>query len=94
MFAGHALEQYFVWKFIEEMKYTRMDAWWDRKGENEIDLVCDDEVSGRLDFFEVKRDASRIDLHDLERKSGVFFAKNPTLKSRKFYFKGLSLRDM
>ena len=94
VFSGHALEQYFVWKFIEEKKYTRMDAWWDRKGENEIDLVCDDEVSGRLDFFEVKRDASRIDLHDLERKSGAFFAKNPTLKSRKFYFKGLSLRDM
>ena len=94
VFSGHALEQYFVWKFIEEMKYTRMDAWWDRKGENEIDLVCDDEVSGQLDFFEVKRDASRIDLHDLERKSGVFFAKNPTLKSRKCYFKSLSLGEM
>ena len=94
VFSGHALEQYFVWKFIEEMKYTRMDAWWDRKGENEIDLVCDDEVSGRLDFFEVKRDASRIDLHDLERKSGAFFAKNPKLESRKCFFKGLSLRDM
>ena len=76
------------------MKYTRMDAWWDRKGENEIDLVCDDEVSGKLDFFEVKRDASRIDLHALERKSGAFFAKNPTLKSRNCFFKGLSLEDM
>ena len=94
VFSGHALEQYFVWKFIEEKKYTRMDAWWDRKGENEIDLVCDNEVLGTLDFFEVKRDASRIDLHDLERKSGVFFAKNPTLKSRKYCFKGLSLGDM
>ena len=93
-FSGHALEQYFAWKFIEEMKYTRMDAWWDRKGENEIDLVCDDEVSGTLDFYEVKRDAARIDLHELERKSGAFFAKNPTLKSRNCFFKGLSLADM
>ena len=94
VFSGHALEQYFTWKFIEEKKYTRMDAWWDRKGENEIDLVCDDEVSGKLDFYEVKRDASRIDLHALERKSGAFFAKNPALKSRKCFFKGLSVEDM
>ena len=94
VFSGHALEQYFIWKFIEEMKYTRMDAWWDRKGENEIDLACDDEVSGTLDFYEVKRDASRIDLHALERKSDAFFAKNPALKSRKCFFKGLSLEDM
>ena len=94
VFSGHALEQYFIWKFIEERKYTRMDAWWDRKGENEIDLVCDDEVSGMLDFYEVKRDASRINLHDLERKSGAFFAKNPTLKSRNCFFRGLSLEDM
>ena len=94
VFSGHALEQYFTWKFIEEMKYTRMDAWWDRKGENEIDLVCDDEVSGTLDFYEVKRDASRIDLNDLERKSGAFFAKNPALKSRTCFFKGLSLEEM
>ena len=94
VFSGHALEQYFTWKFIEEMKYTRMDAWWDRKGENEIDLVCDDEVSGTLDFYEVKRDASRIDLNDLERKSGAFFAKNPALKSRTCSFKGLSLEEM
>ena len=94
VFSGHALEQYFVWKFIEERKYTRMDAWWDRKGENEIDLVCDDEVSGTLDFYEMKRDASRIDLHDLERKSGAFFAKNPALKSRRCFFRGLSLGDM
>ena len=94
VFSGHALEQYFVWKFIEEKKYTRMDAWWDRKGENEIDLVCDNEVLGTLDFFEVRRDTSRSDLHDLECKSGVFFAKNPTLKSRKYCFKGLSLGDM
>ena len=76
------------------MKYTRMDAWWDRKGENEIDLVCDDEVSGRLDFFEVKRNPGRIDADLLKRKADAFFAKNPALKSRATHFAGLSLKDM
>ena len=94
VFSGHALEQYFVWKFIEEMKYTRMDAWWDRRGENEIDLVCDDEVAGRLDFFEVKRDSKRIDLDSLQKKSMAFFAKNPQMAQRKVSFGGLSIQDM
>ena len=56
--------------------------------------MCDDEVSGTLYFYEVKRDASRIDLHALERKSAAFFVKNPTLKLRNCFFKGLSLEDM
>ena len=94
VFSGHPLEQYFRWKFIEEMKYTRMDSWWDRKGENEIDLVCDDEVSGALDFFEIKRDAKRLNIGMLREKSAAFFAKNPQLKSRTPAFKGLSLLDM
>ena len=94
VFSGKALERYFQWKFIEEAKYTRMDAWWDRKGENEIDLVCDDEVAGRLDFFEVKRDPRRIDLDQLKVKSQAFFAKNPALRSRSVSFAGLSLPDM
>ena len=94
VFSGHALEQYFVWKFIEEMKYTRMDAWWDRRGENEIDLVCDDEVAGRLDFFEVKRDSKRIDVDSLQKKSMAFFAKNPQMAQRKVSFGGLSIQDM
>ena len=45
---------------------------WDRKGENEIDLVCDDEVSGRLDFFEVKRNPGRIDVDLLKHKADAF----------------------
>ena len=93
-FSGHALEWYFRWKFMEEGKYTRIDSWWDRKGENEIDLVCDDEVLGRLDFFEVKRDPRKIDIGLLKRKSEAFFSKNPALRSRTARFAGLSLPDM
>lgn len=94
VFSGQALERYFQWKFIEEAKYTRMDAWWDRKGENEIDLVCDDEVAERLDFFEIKRDSRRIDIGRLKTKSEAFFAKNPAMRSRAASFAGLSLSDM
>ena len=94
VFSGYSLERYFVWKFMSEGRYTRMGGWWDRKGENEIDIVCVDDGKGRLDFHEVKRDASRIDLNDLERKAQAFLLKNPELASFRTAFKGLSISDM
>ena len=93
-FSGHALEGYFREKFILEGRYSRIGGWWDRKGENEIDLVCENEFSNVLDFYEVKRDARRIDLAALERKREAFFKKNPTLRTRTVSCRGISLKDM
>ena len=42
----------------------------------------------------VKRRRRDIDMRALERKSEAFFAKNPTMKSRKTSFAGLSLDDI
>ena len=93
-FAGYALERYFYWKFVEEASFTRMGAWWDRKGENEIDLVCEDETTQQLVFHEVKTDARRLDLDALREKTVAFFAKNPELKGHANLFRGLSLDDL
>ena len=94
VFSGFALEGYFKQKFIEEQRYTRIGNWWDRRGENEIDLVCEDALSDLLDFFEVKRDKTRISMTALKNKATVFLEKNPQLKTHKITFKGLSLDDM
>ena len=94
VFSGHALQGYFREKFMEQGRYSRMGGWWDRKGENEIDIVCENEFSNALDFFEVKRKRREINLKALEGKSAAFFAKNPTLRGRKASFAGLSLEDM
>ena len=93
-FSGYALERYFLWKFRETTDYTRMGSWWNRKGENEIDLVCEDEFANRLDFFEIKRNPARFDRRALETKAMAFFAKNPDKRGRKVSFGGLSLRDL
>ena len=93
-FTGYALERYFYWKFIEDTHYVRMGGWWDRKGENEIDLVCEDESKGLLDFYEIKRDKRRISLNDLERKVRAFFEKNPKLKELSVALKGLTIENM
>ena len=93
-FAGYSLERYFYWKMREERSFTRMGAWWDRKGENEIDLVCEDEAKGSLSLFEVKTDARRLDLDALRVKAGAFLAKNPEKRELDLSFGGLSLDDM
>ena len=97
-FTGPALEQYFRCKFREERDYIVMGAWWDRKGENEIDLVCESPAEKKrvssLTFFEVKRDAARVDLDVLRAKTVVFFEKHPELKNGEPLIVGLSLADM
>ena len=94
VFAGISLERYFRAKFIEEGRYTVAGSWWDRKGENEIDLVCSNELKGTLDFYEVKMDAKRIDRNALAMKVAAFFRKHPEMQRVKFGMKGLSLEDM
>lgn len=94
VFSGRALEGYFRSKFIENRRYSRIGGWWDRKGENEIDLVCENEFSDVIDFYEVKRDRKRIDLNLLREKTEAFFKKNPHLRSRKLSFAGLCVEDM
>ena len=93
-FSGPALERYFRWKFECEGLYTRMGGWWDRKGENEIDLVCEDETRNVLDFYEIKRDPSRIDLRTLAHKRDAFLVKNPDKRDRRISLHALSIDDM
>jgi hypothetical protein len=93
-FSGYALERYFSEKLVEEKRCTRIGGWWDRKGENEIDIVCDDEVSESLGFYEVKTDASRYDARRLSEKVAAFFAKNPEKRNLAHTEGLLSLEDM
>ena len=81
-------------RFAEAHVYSQMGGWWDRKGENEIDLVCENEFAETLDFYEVKRDAKRYERAALEAKVEAFFRKNPEKRSRKLSFGSLSLKDL
>ena len=94
VFSGLALEGLFRARFAEAHAYSQMGGWWDRKGENEIDLVCENEFTETLDFYEVKRDAKRYDRATLEAKAEAFFRKNPEKRSLKTSFGSLSLKDL
>lgn len=93
-FSGFALERYFRQKFIEEKDITRIGAWWDRKGENEIDIVTENELRKTLCFYEVKRQKDNIHLGILRKKVEAFFAKNSIPAEYEITYEGLSLEDM
>ena len=94
VFSGYALERYFAAKIVEDKGCTRIGSWWDRKSENEIDIVCEDEIAETLAFYEVKIDASRFDATRLAEKVEAFFAKNPDKRNLHYKTGLLSIEDM
>ena len=94
VFSGQMLERYFRQKFAEQRKWTRIGSWWDRKGECEIDLVAEDEISRKAVFAEVKRDGGRISMNTLREKASAFMCATGQFKDYAITFKSLSLEDM
>ena len=93
-FSGLMLERYFRRVLIERRAYTRIGGWWDRKGENEIDIVAENELNDEATFFEVKRKAGNIDMEVLGHKVAAFLRATGEFKGYKISCKGLSLDDM
>ncbi len=93
-FSGLMLERYFKRVLIERHEYTRLGNWWDRKGENEIDIVAENELDDKAVFFEVKRKAENINLETLKSKATVFLRATGEFKGYEVCYKGLSMDDM
>lgn len=80
-YTGKVLERYFLAKMIESEEYTQIASWWDRKGENEIDLIAADELEQKVTFYEVKRQAKDINLGILKDKAEHFFQATGKFKN-------------
>lgn len=70
-FTGRTLEQYFQTLTMETGEYTMVGNWWDRKGENEIDLIALNEFDHTGIVAEVKRNPDKISPAELQRKIGM-----------------------
>lgn len=93
-FSGLSLERYFRVKLGDTGAYTRIANWWDRKGENEIDIIAEDELKKKITFIEVKRQEKNIDLAILRKKVDSFLKVTGRYKDYIIEFKGLTLKDM
>ena len=93
-FSGKMLERYFKRVLIESKAYTRIGSWWDRKGENEIDIVAENELNDEAVFIEVKRKKENFDAVALNEKVSVFTRATGKFKGYVISQKGLSMTDM
>lgn len=91
-FSGRTLEQYFQAKAFESGLYTQVGNWWDRKGENEIDLIALNEFNHTAVAAEIKRNSEKINLHALAAK--VETLRKSDFGKYSFSLQALSLEDM
>ena len=92
--SGKSLESYFHEVLKESGKYTRLGYWHDRKGENEIDIIAEDEIDDKIEFIEVKRQAKNFDENILKAKSELFLKAVGTFNGYEIIYRGLSIEDM
>ena len=93
-FSGLMLERYFKRVLIESKEYTNIGSWWDRKGENEIDIVAENELDGKAVFIEVKRKPENFDPIALNDKVAAFCRATGKFKDYTVSHQCLSMVDM
>lgn len=93
-FSGLMLERYFHRVAMENGEFTRIGRWWDRKGENEIDMIAEDELSDRATFYEIKRQRDEISIGTLKQKAETMLRATGAFKGYEIDYEGLSMEDM
>jgi len=67
-YSGLVLEQYFRQKWMEEERVTLVGNYWDRKGENEIDMIALNDIDKTAVVAEVKRQRKKLSASELADK--------------------------
>lgn len=93
-FSGKMLERYFYAKLAESGRYTLLGRWWDRKGENEIDLIAANEIDKTAEIYEIKRRRKNINIAVLDDKVKAMLPQIPALKDCTVDIRGLDLENM
>ena len=70
---------------------TEVGHWWDKSGENEIDLIAIEKLDKHVTIGEVKRNEKKISMQTLEEK---FANIRSHFRGYQIQFVALSLGDM
>ena len=87
------MERYFMKKFQEEGRYI-IGKWWDRKGENEIDLIVVDPVQKEAWIYELKKQGYRYKENEFREKVDIVLEQTPELRKMTVHLGALSLEDI
>ena len=91
--SGLMMERYFMKKFQEEGRYI-IGKWWDRKGENEIDLIVVDPIQKEAWMYELKKQGYRYKENEFREKVDIVLEQTPELRKMTIHIGSLSLEDM
>lgn len=91
-FTGRTLERYFQDKVMETGQFTQVGNWWDRKGENEIDLIAINEFDRTGIAAEIKRNVYKISMAKLQQKIDMLPKKD--FGEYQLQLRSFSLDDM
>jgi len=91
--SGFMMERYFMKKFQEEGRYI-IGKWWDRKGENEIDLIVVDPIQKEAWMYELKKQGYRYKENEFREKVDKVLQQTPELRNMTLHIGSLSLEDM
>ncbi|MGM9701907.1 MAG: ATP-binding protein [Prevotella sp.] len=92
VFSGRSLEMYFQTQLMESGKYTQVGNWWDRKGENELDIVAINEFDHTGIVAEVKRNPDKTSMLKLKEKLSAL--PKESFGKYNLSLQALSLEDM
>ena len=90
-YSGVMLEKYFREKLAADFVYSDIGSWWDRKNQNEIDIIAINELEKRILVAEVKRNPEKISLSVLKGKANNL---QSMFEGYSFEYKGFSIEDM
>lgn len=76
-YKGKILEDFYRDLFISMGDYNKVGCFWDRKGENEIDMIAVNEFDKKLVIAEIKLNKDKINKTVLKEKSLVLLADYP-----------------
>ena len=90
-YTGFVLEQYFRQKWVEEERVTSIGNYWDRKGQNEIDMIALNDIDKTAVIAEVKRQKKKFNPTELGNKVATL---NKELRNYTITQIGLTMEDM
>jgi len=87
-YCGPMLEKMFHDLLSTQKQYNKIGTYWDRKSENEIDIVAVNEMKKKVFLAEVKLDMGKISIEKLKKKSEKLLLSYREYKTE---FKALSM---
>lgn len=93
-FLGRTLERWFIETYRRAYRWEIVGGWWDKNGQNEIDIVAINTSEEKIEFVEVKRNPGKYDESKLKLKATAFLRDNTKLADYEMSYRGLSIEDI